>query len=157
MSAKKSTMQSGTQNAPDTSADAVAKGMAASLKKAILQKGLNRLDEVERDYNGARNIFAACPFWPEVERKCSPILAKARQEQQAEQQAEQEGQREYELKLAGIKGHQDEHPEWGKNATNTITIHNNNVGERHTTFAPGSVAQMVGVNEGDVVYSEKGV
>ncbi len=107
MSAKKSTMQSGTQNAPDTSADAVAKGMAASLKKAILQKGLNRLDEVERSYEGARSIFAACPIWPEVERKCSPILAKARQQQQAQQQAEQEGQREYELKLARIRAHQD--------------------------------------------------
>ncbi len=157
MSAKKSTMQSGTQNAPDTSADAVAKGMAASLKKAILQKGLNRLDEVERSYEGARSIFSACPYWPEVERKCSPILAKARQQQQAEQQAEQEGQREYELKLARIRAHQDGQSVWGAPATNTINIRNDYAGEKYSTFAPGSVAQMVGVNEGDVVYSEKGV
>ncbi len=157
MSAKKSTMQSGTQNAPDTSADAVAKGMAASLKKAILQKGLNRLDEVERDYDVARSLFSACSYWPDVERQCSKVLAKARQQQQAQQQAEQERQRAHELELARIKAHQAEQPVWGTPASNTITIHNDYAGERHTTFAPGSVAQMVGVNEGDVVYTKKGV
>lgn len=77
--------------------------MVDALKARIRQKGLDRLDEVEREYENAKNIYSCLSWWPEVARLSEDVLSKARQKIREASMAREERERQHQLELERIK------------------------------------------------------
>ena len=97
------TSRENVQSTPGAAQPSPAKEMVESLKARIRQKGLDRLDEVEREYESAKNIYSCLSWWPEVARFSEEVLSTARQEIKEASMAREERERQHQLELERIK------------------------------------------------------
>ena len=91
------------QSTPVAAQPSPAKEMVEALKARIRQKGLDRLDEVEREYESAKNIYSCLSWWPEVARFSEEVLSTARREIKEASLAREERERQHQLELERIK------------------------------------------------------
>lgn len=87
-----------------TSPKSPAKEMVDMLKLRIRQVGLERLKEVEQDFEAAKRLFAGLSWWPEVEIEAAKVLEKARKKALLQKQEQKERDRQYQMELERIKG-----------------------------------------------------
>ena len=91
------------QSTPVAAPSTPAEEMVEALRRRIRQKGLDCLDEVEREYENAKKIYSCVSWWPEVARLSVEVFSQARQEAVQLRLAREDRERQHQLELERIK------------------------------------------------------
>lgn len=91
------------QSTPVAALPSPVEEMVEALKARIAQKGPDHLDEVELEYEKAKNIYSCLTWWPEVARQSERVFSTARLKAREEIMAREERERQHQLELERIK------------------------------------------------------
>lgn len=91
------------QDSPIAANPSPVQEMVEALKARICLRGLDRLDEVEQEYETAKNIYSCVSWWPEVARQSEQVLSAARQEAREARLAREERERQHQLEVERIR------------------------------------------------------